>query len=254
MSMKKILGCIKKADYEYELIKEGDKIAVGISGGKDSVLLLYALSLYQRFARKNFEILGIHINMGFPNMNMSEIDKFYKELNIPYITVDNDIYSILKQHQDENGKLPCSICSRMKKAAVNQVAKENGCNKVAFAHHADDAIETFFLNMIYGGRVATFSPEMFLDNIQLQFIRPLIYAHENWISKAVKEKGIPVCKSTCPNDKHTQREVIKNMLHDIYKQYPQAKENFLLMLYNEEQFDLWHRKKILEKGKKDSSN
>ena len=187
MSMKKILGCIKKADYEYELIQEGDKIAVGISGGKDSVLLLYALSLYQRFARKNFEILGIHINMGFPNMDMSEIDKFYKELNIPYITVDNDIYSILRQHQDENGKLPCSICSKIKKAVVIESAIKFGCNKVAFAHHADDAIETLAMNMIFGGRIATFKPKMYLDRSKMTFIRPFVYARESLINKSANK-------------------------------------------------------------------
>ena len=239
MSMKRVLGCIKKADNEYDLIKEGDKIAVGISGGKDSLVLFYALNLYKRFAGKNFEVYGVHVKMGFPGFDLTPTLEFFEKEGTPIHVFDNDIYSLLKQHLTNKGQLPCSICSRMKKAAVNQAAKSLGCNKVAFAHHAEDAIETFVMNAMYGGRVATFAPAMHLDNIDIDFIRPMVYARENWISMAAKKVGFPVAESCCPNDKHTQREETKKMLRELYKQYPMAKENFLLMLHNPSKLDLW---------------
>ncbi|MBE6124572.1 MAG: tRNA 2-thiocytidine(32) synthetase TtcA [Erysipelotrichaceae bacterium] len=240
MSMKRVLGCIKKADRDYNLIEENDIIGVGISGGKDSLVLLEALNIYKRFAGKKFEVIGIHVKMGFPNMDLSPVVEYFKNKDMRLEVFDNDIYSILKQHPTSKGQLPCSICSRMKKAAVNQAAKSLNCNKVAFAHHAEDAIETLLMNAIYGGRVATFSPRMHLDNIDIDFIRPLVYARENWISMAAKKLEIPVVVSTCPNDKHTQREEMKKMLKDLYRKYPSAKDNFLLMLHNDSKFDLWH--------------
>ena len=148
MSMKRVLGCIKKADRDYNLIEENDIIGVGISGGKDSLVLLEALNIYKRFAGKKFEVIGIHVKMGFPNMDMTPVVEYFKNKNMRLEVFDNDIYSILKQHPTSKGQLPCSICSRMKKAAVNQAAKSLNCNKVAFAHHAEDAIETLLMNAI----------------------------------------------------------------------------------------------------------
>ena len=243
MSMKKILGCIKKADYEYELIQDGDKIAVGISGGKDSVLLLYALSLYQRFAKKKFEILGIHINMGFPNMDTSVMEEYFKNLNIRLELVPSQAYEILQANVQNNGRLPCSICSKIKKAVVIESAIKFNCNKVAFAHHADDAIETLAMNMIFGGRIATFKPKMYLDRSKMTFIRPFVYARESLINKSANKLDLPLVISTCPNDKHTERENMKTMLKDLYHKYPMAKDNFLLMLHNLDKLDLWEKEK-----------
>lgn len=244
MAMSTIIGCIKKADSDYQLIQDGDRIAVGVSGGKDSMVLLYALKLYQRFSKKKYSFIGIHIEMGFPNMNFSEIEVFCKQQNIEFLSCPSspNIYKVLNLNRDSSGKLPCSICSKMKKAAINQAAKINQCNKVAFAHHGDDAIETLLMNAIYGGRIATFAPTMYLDREKIIFIRPLIYAHEKEIIKAAKEAKLPLCLSTCENDKHTSREEMKNMLKDLYKKYPSARENFLTMLSNYEKINLWEKK------------
>lgn len=237
--MRKIVGCIKKADKDFNLISDGDRIAVGVSGGKDSVLLLYALYLYQQMHVKNFDIIGIHINMGFPNMNFSNVDEFFSKINIPLVHEDSDIYEILKLNAEEDGSLPCSLCSKFKKAAVIEAAKKLGFSKIAFAHHADDAIETLFLNAIYGGRLATFKPNMYLDRSETTFVRPFAYVYETDVVNAFHNKEIPVVVSTCPMDGYTKRQEIKELLQSIYSSYPMAKQNFLKMLHNNEKIDLW---------------
>ena len=242
MSMKKIIGKIFKADTDFNLIQKGDRICVGVSGGKDSVLLLYALSLYQkaakRIANKDFSVIGIHLEMGFENMNFTDLHSFLKKKEIEYVDYPTRLYEILKLHP-KNNKIQCSLCSKLKKGAIVQAAKEYGCNKVAFAHHADDAIETLLMNMIYGARISTFSPAMHLKVSGMDFIRPFIYCFENEIRKTVEQEQLPLVKSTCPNDGYTKRQETKELLHQIYHTFPTAKENFLTSLSNQAQLDLW---------------
>ena len=241
-AIRTILACLRKADQMFNLIEDGDKIALGISGGKDSLVLLQSMHLYRKFSHKNFEIIPITLDLGFPNFDPSKIKDFSATLGLDLIVNDSkDGYKILSiQKENMNLEhLPCSICSRMKKASINKVAKEHGCNKVAFAHHADDAIETLFMNQIFGARVATFSPKMELSNAEITFIRPLILCRESDIEKMVKEENLPVISSSCPADKFTSREDVKAILKGIYEQFPSAKENFLSMLTNYERFSLW---------------
>ena len=241
--LRDILGCIKKADQDYNLIEDGDTIAVGVSGGKDSVLLLYAMNAYKRMCEKTkkFEIVGIHIQMGFPNMDTTIMEEYFKNLGIRLELVPSQAYEILQANVQNNGRLPCSICSKIKKAVVIESAIKFNCNKVAFAHHADDAIETLAMNMIFGGRIATFKPKMYLDRSKMTFIRPLVYARESLINKSANKLDLPLVISTCPNDKHTERENMKTMLRELYHKYPMAKDNFLLMLHNLEKLDLWNK-------------
>lgn len=239
MTMKKILGCIRKADQDFNMIQNGDRICVGVSGGKDSVLLLYALSLYQRFADVSFEVIGVHIEMGFPNMDFAEMDHFMQERGITCYHEPSQIYEILQLNLNKEGRIQCSLCSKFKKAAVIEASKKYHCTKVAFAHHSDDAVETLFLNMIYGGKINTFAPKMYMDRTGTNFIRPLIYASESDIKRACKEASVPVVISTCPVDKKTEREIIKQLLGELYHTYPQARHNFQIMLSNQEQLALW---------------
>ncbi len=246
MSMAKILGFLKKADNEFNLINNGDKIAVGISGGKDSIVLLKALQLYKFYSKKNYEFIGIHIKMGFENMDFKPVIDYCKNEKISFFLEESNppIYQVLQKNLTNQGKLSCSICSRMKKAAINEAAHKHNCNKVAFAHHGDDAIETLLLNTIYGGRIATFKPKMYLENTKLEFIRPLIYIREKDISTTVNNLNLPIIQSTCPNDKTTKRQDIKELLNYLYKKYPQAKENFLSMLSNTDKVELWDKNKL----------
>ena len=243
--IKTILACVRNADKKYNLINPGDKIAVGISGGKDSMVLFYALHLYSKFKHKNFKIVPIIIDLGFDNFNPQIISDFIASLGHKLeIYEAKSVYEILKANQPDEKHLPCSICSKMKKAIINKAAKLYGCNKVAFAHHVDDAIETLLMNQIYGGKIDTFSPKMYLTNDKITFIRPLCLAYEKDISKAIKDNNIPVLKSNCPADKFTERENIKIMLKSLYKNYHMAHQNFINMLDNYNNFYLWHEDNV----------
>ena len=239
-AIRTVLACIRKADQMYNLINHGDKIMIGLSGGKDSVALTYALSLYQKFSHTDFVIQPVMLDLGFPDFNPYEMNKFCESLGLKLLVVDNtDVYRILQIQQKDKEHLPCSICSRMKKASMNKIAKELGFNKVSFAHHADDAIETYMMNTLFGGRVASFAPKMHLERADITFIRPLIHVRESDIIKLVKEENLPVLASTCPANMHTRREDMKNLLKDIYKKWPVAKDNLLTMLSNYEKEDIW---------------
>lgn len=241
-----ILACIKNADIDFNLINDNDRIAIGVSGGKDSMALLYALSLYKKFSKINFTIVPITIDLGFDGFDGNPIKDYVASLGMELKIVDGKtVYQILSIQKDKQhlNKLPCSICSRMKKAIINKAAHEFKCNKVSFAHHKTDAIETLFLNEIYGGRIATFSPKMFLSNEKITFIRPLIYVDESDIKRLIKEKNIPSFPSYCPNDGKTKRADIKNILLSLNKEYPESKDNFLTMLMNREKEDVFHQHK-----------
>ena len=239
-AIRTVLACIRKADQMYNLINHGDKIMIGLSGGKDSVALTYALSLYQKFSHTDFTIQPVMLDLGFPGFNPYEMNKFCESLGLKLMVVDNtEVYRILQIQQKDKEHLPCSICSRMKKASMNKVANELGFNKVSFAHHADDAIETYMMNSLFGGRVASFAPKMHLERADITFIRPLIHVRENDIIKLVKEENLPVLASGCPANMHTRREDMKNLLKDIYKKWPVAKDNLLTMLSNYEKEDIW---------------
>ena len=239
-AIRTVLACIRKADQQYNLINHGDKILIGLSGGKDSVVLTYALSLYQKFSHTDFTIQPVMLDLGFPGFNPYEMNKFCESLGLKLMVVDNtDVYRILQIQQKDHEHLPCSICSRMKKASMNKVAKEIGFNKVSFAHHADDAIETYMMNTLFGGRIASFAPKMHLERADITFIRPLINVRESDIVKLVKEENLPVLSSGCPANMHTRREDMKNLLKEIYHSYPVAKDNLLTMLSNYEKEDVW---------------
>lgn len=241
-AIRTLLACIRKADQTYNLINHGDKIIVGLSGGKDSMALLYCLNLYRKFSHTEFELQPVTLDLGFPDFNPKPLEEFCESIGLKLIVSDSkEVYEILciQQEKQHLKHLPCSICSRMKKAAINKVANEMGFNKVAFAHHADDAIETLLMNQIYGARIATFAPKMHLENANIDFIRPFLLVHEKNIKSFVKEENIFIAGSACPADKHTTREEIKVLLNDIYHKFPKSKESFLSMISDYEQEDLW---------------
>jgi len=205
--------------------------------------MFYALNLYKNFSRKTFEIFPVMIDLGFDNFDPTVTKNFAKKIGYDLKVVEsktvNEILKIQKNRQ-HRPNLPCSICSKMKKAIINKAAHEINCNKVAFAHHRDDAIETLFLNEIYGGRMATFSPKMFLSEEKVTFIRPLVLAKEDDIKRLCEEENIPISSSHCPNDKYTEREEIKRILNEIYIKYPSSRENFLNMLMNDTKEDVFY--------------
>ncbi len=242
MELKTILGAIRKADTDFELIEDGDKIAVALSGGKDSMLLFLALSIYQKFKSKNFELCGIHVDVGFEDFEHQKMIDFANQYDLDLIIDKTQIFDILKMHKKDD-KIQCSLCSTLKKGDLFKVAKNNGCNKVAFGHHGDDAVETLLLNMTYGSKIATFQPKQYMDRQDMYMIRPLVYLKEKEIIRACKKNDIPSVKRVCPNDGHTQRQSMKEYLQAFYKDYPQAQDAFITALSNQEQLELWKSKK-----------
>lgn len=239
-AIRTILARLRQADKKYNLINNGDRILIGLSGGKDSVTLTYALSLYRKFSKTDFIIQPVILDLGFPNFDCTPMRDFCESLGLKLMVVDNkEVYNILQIQQKDKEHLPCSICSRMKKASINKLANQLGFNKVSFAHHADDAIETYFMNTLFGGRVASFSPKMHLERADITFIRPLINVRESEIIRLIKEENLPIMASHCPANQHTRREEMKDILKDLYHRFPSVKDNLLTMLSNYDKEDLW---------------
>lgn len=222
MKLQQVLSVVRKAIDDYNMIQENDKIAVGISGGKDSLTLLYALSELRRFYPHPFELTAITVDLGFENLNLDKIKALCNELDVPYTIVKTDIGKIIFEDRKESN--PCSLCAKMRKGALNEAIKANGCNKIAYAHHKDDVVETMLMSLIYEGRFHTFSPVTYLDRMDLTVIRPLIYMNEADVIGFINKYEVPVVKSPCPADGHTKREYIKNLLRQLNLENPGVKE------------------------------
>lgn len=230
MKLQQVLSYVRKAVDDYHMIEEADKIAVGISGGKDSLTLLYALSDLRRFYPIHFELHAVTVDLGFKNLNLDKIKELCVRLNVEYTIIKTDIAQIVFEERQESN--PCSLCAKMRKGALNQAIKEAGCNKVAYAHHKDDIIETMLMSLIYEGRFHTFSPVTYLDRMQLSVIRPLMYMNEADVIGFVNKYDIPVVKSPCPVDGYTKREYIKNLLRELNRENPGVKERMFTAITN----------------------
>ena len=222
MKLQKLLSYTRRAIDSYEMIDNGDKIAVGISGGKDSLTLLYALAELRRFYPKKFDLIAITVNLGFDNFDTAKIEQLCKGLDVPYYIVDTEIYDIVFNVRKE--KNPCSLCAKMRKGALNQKLNDLGCNKIAYAHHKDDFIETFLMSLLYEGRIHTFSPKTYLDKSELMVIRPLMYINEGEIISFKNDMQLPVIKSPCPADGSTKREYAKQTLAKLEQETPGCKQ------------------------------
>ena len=242
--MKTVLGDIRRADEDFGMIQPGDRVAVGVSGGKDSLLLLYALSLYRKFEHKQFELRGITLNMGLEPFDLSPVIRWCAELDIPFDVIETDIASVVFDIRKEPN--PCSLCAKMRRGALNDAAKRLGCNKVALGHHREDAIETLMMSMIFEGRLHTFHPNMFLPGADITVIRPMVYVPEKPIIHVAKQIKLPVVHNPCPMDGHSRREEIKQLIASLCKTYPHLKDNMLSALKNREQYGLWDQKKVGE--------
>lgn len=222
MTLQQVLSQVRRAADDYEMIQDGDKIAVGISGGKDSLTLLYALSTLRRFYPHPFELHAVTVDLGFENLNLGKIEALCKELDVPYTIVPTQIASIVFDQRKE--KNPCALCAKMRKGALNEAIRGAGCNKIAYAHHKDDVVETLMLSLIYEGRFHTFAPVTFLDRMNLTVIRPLVYMKEADVIGFVHKHDVPVVKSPCPADGHTRREYVKQMLRQLNLENPGVKD------------------------------
>ncbi len=213
--MKRLLSFVRRAVDDYGMIDEGDRIAVGISGGKDSLTLLAALAEMRRFYPKKYDIVAITVDMGFDGSDFSEIAELCKRLKVEYRVVKTEIARIIFDVRKEPN--PCSLCAKMRRGSLHAEAQNAGCNKVALGHHYDDAVETFMMNLFFEGRLGCFSPKSYLSNRRLMLIRPLIYATEKDVMYFIRKRKMPIVTSPCPEDHATERENMKNLLASLEK-------------------------------------
>lgn len=222
MKLQRLLSLIRQAVDQYEMIEEGDHIAIGISGGKDSLTLLWGLAHLQKFYPKHFSLSAITVDMGIDTMNLEPIKALCQEIQVPYEIVPTEIGKILFDIRKETN--PCSLCAKLRKGALNNKALEMGCNKIAYAHHKDDLIETAMMSLLYEGRFYAFSPVTHLDRTDLTVIRPLMFVSEADVKGFRNKYQFPVCKNPCPMDGHTRREYVKNLIHTLNMENPGVKD------------------------------
>lgn len=213
--MKRLLSFVRRAVDDYNMIDDGDRIAIGVSGGKDSLTLLETLAEMRRFYPKKYEIFAVTIDMGFPDANFSELQEFCKRIKVEFKLVKTEISKIVFDVRKESN--PCSLCAKMRRGALHMAAQELGCNKVALGHHYDDAVETFMMNLFFEGRLGCFSPVTYLSNRRLTLIRPLIYAQEKDVLYFINKRTLPIYKNPCPEDHATERENMKMTLLELEK-------------------------------------
>lgn len=233
------LKYVREAIEQYDMIKPGDKVAVGVSGGKDSIFLLFALKLIQLTAIKDFNLIGITIDMDL-GMDFSPVKTFCNENNIPLIVEKTNIAEVVFNERKE--KNPCSLCSMLRKGALVRVASSNGFNKIALGHNSDDVIETLFMNVLKVGKMGTFHPNVYHEDKNMNIIRPLIYIREDFIEKFVKDNNLPIIKNLCPEDEKTTREEMKNLLISLEKLYPDAQKKILTSFSNVDIRNMWKQK------------
>ena len=221
MKLQQVYSLTRKAIDDYHMIQAGDEIAVGISGGKDSLTLPYALQGLRRFYPHPFKLCAVTVDLGFDNLKLEKISDLCEDLDVPYHIIHTDIAKIIFEDRRESN--PCSLCAKMRKGALNDAMKAIGCNKVAYAHHKDDVVETMMMSLIYEGRLHTFRPVTYLDRTDITVIRPLVYMNEADVIGFVNKYKVPVVKSPCPADGHTKREYIKNLVQKINLESPGVK-------------------------------
>ena len=217
--MQKLMGLIRRCVEDYNMITPGETVAVGVSGGKDSLVVLKLLAGLREYM--DFQLEAVTIDMGL-GMDYSRVEAFCRELNVPYTVVKTQIGPIIFDHRKE--KNPCSMCSKMRRGALNQAILDRGIRKIALGHHFDDAVETFIMSLIYEGRISCFQPVTDLDRTGVIQIRPMLYIHEKTVDHFARKMELPVVENRCPVDKNTKREEIKQLVFDLSKTYPDLKE------------------------------
>ena len=211
-------GVIRRAVDDYNMIEEGDKIAVGVSGGKDSLLLLLALHHLQGYYPRHFDLEAITIELGFEGMDFTPVAELCRELDIPYTCLKTDIKEVVFDVRKEDN--PCSLCAKMRRGALNDAIRQRGISKLALGHHFDDAVETFMLSLLFEGRISCFRPVTYLDRSGVTQIRPLIYAGEQKIANLAQSLNLPVVENPCPQDKGSKRYEVKQLLKTLGQDYP----------------------------------
>lgn len=226
-----------RAITEFELIQDNDRIMIGVSGGKDSIFLAYAMAMMRQRIKKKFELMAVTVNPMFSDsFDLAPIKDFMQRLDIPHHSFDVDIKGAIDA---QGGKDPCYTCAFFRRGAVNRYAKEQGCNKVAYAHHNDDAVETLFMGLLYSGQVHTFTPSTYLDKTDITVIRPLVYFREQEIIDAIQYHQVQPVPSPCPNDGHTIRQRVKELIQEMSIENPQLYPHLASAMRENAVGELW---------------
>lgn len=236
--MKRIITCVRKAVEDYDMIQDGDKVAVGVSGGKDSLVLLGALANLSRYYPKKFSVIGLTVDMGY-GLDYTEIKKYCESFGAEHKVKYTNIKEIVFDERKEPN--PCSLCAKMRSGALNDFAIENGCTRVALGHHNEDVLETFFLSLMYEGRINCFPPVTYMDKTDLYRIRPLIYVREGDIKGAVRRLGVPVLHNPCPADGNTKRKEMKDLIARLNKEMTPGLKKRLFTAIKNSEIDGWKR-------------
>lgn len=223
--MQRILSYLIKTINNYNMIEEGDKIAVGLSGGKDSFTLLMGLKALQRFYKYHFDIIAITINPEFESFDVDFLNKRCEEIGVPLFIETVPIKEIVFDIRKEQN--PCSLCANMRRGAINSIAIREGCNKIALGHNQDDSLETFLLSFLYAGKLHTFAPTTYMDRSKVTLIRPMIDISEKEIRKFIKRNNIPIMPKVCPMDGVSKREDMKNMIYEWEKKIPTVRSHMI---------------------------
>ena len=234
---KDLFSKMRKASRDYHLIEENDTIAVALSGGKDSTLMLYALAVLQRTLPCQFNLKAVSLDMGWNN-DYTSLKALCEKLEVPFEIIPSQIGPIIFEERKE--KNPCSLCARMRRGAINSWAHENNCNKVALGHHLDDVIETFLMSTFYEGHIQTFAPKAYLTRAEVTVIRPMVYVLESDIIKISRQLSLPVIVNKCPADGYTTRSKEKQLIKELSKDNPLIRERMMSGIEK----DLWHKYKV----------
>lgn len=242
--MQKLVGLVRRCVEDYQMIEAGDRIAVGISGGKDSLVLLRLLAELRNYYPKPFELEAVTIDLGFPDMDFTGVSEYCKALGVPYTVVPTQIKAVVFDVRKE--KNPCSMCAKMRRGALNEAIRQRNIHKIALGHHHDDAVETFLMNLIYEARIGCFQPVTYLDRTGVTQIRPMLYLPEQTILHFAQREQIPVVENTCPADKTSKRQEIKRLIYDMVEKYPELKANVFgaMQRYPLENWDVTPRDKF----------
>lgn len=219
--MQRMMGLVRRCADDYQMIDEGDKIAVGVSGGKDSLTLLVLLSKLREYYPRKYDLAAMTVDMGMQGMDFSALETLCSRLGVPFHRVETQIAPIIFEHRKE--KNPCSMCAKMRRGALSKTLNELGYNKIALGHHYDDAVETFLMNLLYEGRLSCFQPVTHLSRANVTQIRPMLYLTEAMVIKFAQQENLPVVFNPCPVDKHTKRQEIKELIHTLSGTYPDIK-------------------------------
>ncbi|MBQ9409227.1 MAG: tRNA 2-thiocytidine(32) synthetase TtcA [Clostridia bacterium] len=237
--MKRLLGDIRRADADFGLIARGERVAVGVSGGKDSLVLLRALAVYSRFDVKPFELVALTLKTGEP-FDTAPIAALCGELGVPYFVEECDLLrQLFEVRKEEN---PCALCARLRRGALLRMAADHGCQKLALGHHREDVEETLLMSVLFEGRLHTFHPLTVMEDQPVAVIRPMVYVPEKDVIHMAKKLAVPVVKNPCPIDGHTTRQEMKELLDALSRRYPRAREYLLNALRDEGRYGLWEKK------------